>query len=189
MAPPALASRLRMELDRLLEREPWQQALNHLERWQALALLDAALQQDPQRSRRLRWARRLGVPLLAALLAAIPHPGAVAERLQIPGQQQQWLTRLPALRAWLQQQAPPVSASPAIWSDALEAGGWMPELVALMVCLQPPQWKPLLRWWGRWRHLQSPRSARELLAQGWQPGPALGQELRRLRRLALDQSR
>ena len=35
-APPALASRLRMEFERRLEREPWLQALGLLEQWQAL---------------------------------------------------------------------------------------------------------------------------------------------------------
>ncbi len=37
-APPALATRLRMELERLLEREPWPQALDLLEQWEALPL-------------------------------------------------------------------------------------------------------------------------------------------------------
>ena len=55
-APPALATRLRMELERLLEREPWPQALDLLEQWEALPLLDVQLQQDPRRTERLRWA-------------------------------------------------------------------------------------------------------------------------------------
>ena len=188
-APPALASRLRMELDRLLEREPWKEALDYLEQWQALALLDQALQIDPQRSRRLRWAARLGLPLLPVLLAAASDPEAVAERLEIPGRQQQWLKQLPTLQRWLRCEAPSVNASPAAWTEAVEGRGWSPELVALAVALQPPQWKSLLRWWGRWRHIKSTRTAQELLAEGWVPGAALGVELRRLRRRALERSR
>ena len=46
----------------------------------------------------------------------------------------------------------------------------------------------LLRWWGRWRKIKSPKSARHLLASGWSSGPALGQELNRLRREAQDKS-
>ena len=188
-APPALASRLRMELDLLLEREPWRQALDFLEQWQALALLDQALQRDPQRSRRLRWAARLGLPLLPVLLAAASEPEAVAERLEIPGRQQQWLKQLPTLQRWLSCEAPSVNASPAAWTEAVEGRGWSPELVALAVALRPPQWKSLLRWWGRWRHVKPTRTARELLEEGWQPGAALGAELRLLRRRALEGSR
>jgi len=47
----------------------------------------------------------------------------------------------------------------------------------------------LLRWWGRWRHVTSPVSARELMAEGMRPGPALGAALRREREQMLRQMR
>ena len=188
-APPALASRLRMELERLLEREPWPQALDLLEQWQALPLLDVQLQRDPGRTQRLHWARRLGLPLMPALLAGAADPVALAERLQIPGKQQQWLQQCGALCDWLMDNPPVLQASPSIWSTALEQKGWQPEAVALAVTLRPKQWRLLLRWWGRWRCIQAPQTARDLIAAGWQPGPAIGEELRRQRSAAQDRSR
>ena len=188
-APPALASRLRMELERLLEREPWPQALDLLEQWRALPLLDGQLQNDPERTLRLRWARRLGLPLMPALLLGAADPVATAQRLQIPGKQQQWLQQCVALRNWLADTPPCLEASPSIWSTALEQQGWQPEAVALAVTLRPKPWKPLLRWWGRWRKIQAPQTARDLLAAGWQPGPAIGEELRRQRNAAQECSR
>jgi poly(A) polymerase len=189
-APPALANRLRMELDRLFAVEPWAVALDCLEEWQAMALLDSSLQHDRRRNRRIAWAQRLGLPLLPAWLAVAPDPEAVACRLGVPGQQQQWLKQLLRLRDWLLSvDVPDVHAAPDVWTAALETQGWMPETVALMVCLQPQQWKPLLRWWGRWRHLKSPRTARDLIADGWSSGPGLGAELQRLRLEALRRSR
>ena len=189
-APPALANRLRMELDRLFEAEPWATALDCLEEWQAMALLDPSLQHDRGRNRRIAWAQRLGLPLLPAWLAGAPDPEAVARRLGVPVHQQRWLQQLARLRNWLlSADAPDVQAAPDVWTAALESQGWMPETVALIVCSQPPQWKPLLRWWGRWRHLKSPRSARDLIADGWSSGPALGDELQRLRLEALKRSR
>ena len=188
-APPALASRLRMELDRLLEREPWAPALDLLEQWQALPLLDLRLQNDPRRTERLRWAQRLGLPLMPALLLGASDPLAVAQRLQIPGRQQQWLQQCAELLRWLDHSPLLSSERPSVWSAALEQHGWQPETVALAVTLRPKQWKPLLRWWGRWRRIQAPQTARDLMAAGWRPGPALGEELRRQRHVALDQSR
>ncbi|MFL2496934.1 MAG: CCA tRNA nucleotidyltransferase [Parasynechococcus sp.] len=188
-APPALASRLRMELERLLDHEPWPVALDLLVSWQAMDLVDPGLQRDADRTRRLRWGKRLGLPLMSSLLAAAVDPGAVARRLQIPGQQLQWLERLSALQSWLASNPLPLQSSPDAWTTALEDGGWPPQTVALMVTLRPPAWRPLLRWWGRWRHLQSPQSARQLMAEGWQPGPTLGEELRRRRGVLLDQGR
>ena len=188
-APPALASRLRMELERLLEREPWPEALDLLEQWQALPLLDPQLQNDPRRTERLRWARRLGLPLMPALLLGAADPVAVAQRLRIPGKHQHHLQQCQSIRDWLIKTPPPFEASPSIWSAALEQQGWQPEAVALVVTLRPQQWKPLLRWWGRWRRIQAPQTARDLIAAGWQPGPAIGEELRRQRSEALRRSR
>ena len=188
-APPALATRLRMELERLLEREPWPKALDLLEQWQALPLLDPQLQNDPRRTQRLQWARRLGLPLMPTLLLGAADPVAVAQRLQIPGKQLQWLQQCGALRNWLVETPPPLGAAPSIWSTAIEQQGWPPEAVALAVTLRPQQWKPLLRWWGRWRRIQAPQTARDLIAAGWQPGPAIGAELRRQRSAAQDRSR
>ena len=188
-APPALSTRLRMELERLLEREPWPQALDLLEQWQALPLLDFQLQNDPWRTQRLHWAQRLGLPLMSALLLGAADPVAVAQRLQIPGKQQQWLQHCGELRDWLVETPPPLEATPSIWSTAIEQQGWAPEVVALAVTLKPKQWKPLLRWWGRWRRIQASQTARDLIAAGWQPGPAIGEELRRQRSAAQDRSR
>ena len=188
-APPALASRLRMELERLLEREPWPEALDLLEQWQALPLLEPQLQNDPRRTERLRWARRLGLPLMPALLLGAADPVAVAQRLGIPGKHQHHLQQCQSIRDWLIKTPPPFEASPSIWSAALEQQGWQPEAVALVVTLRPQQWKPLLRWWGRWRRIQAPQTARDLIAAGWQPGPAIGEELRRQRSEALRRSR
>ena len=188
-APPALASRLRMELELLLAREPWPEALNLLQAWRGLELLDPGLQSDGRILRRLGHAQRLGLPLLTALVAGAADPIALAARLQMPLKQQRVLQQQQRLLDWLAEMSPKqVSAwSAADWTEALERQNFVPEAVAHAVCvlIQPAAdaafWKPLLRWWGRWRHLQADVTAKDLMAGGWKPGPALGEELRRLR--------
>ena len=101
-APPALATRLRMELELLFEREPWPEALHSLQMWGALRLLDPALQADPRLLRRLLQAQRLQLPLLLALVAGADDPLELAARLQLPQQQQRWLEQLQDLSTWLQ---------------------------------------------------------------------------------------
>ena len=85
--PPALGTRLRMELELLLEREPWPEALALLQEWTAMSLLDPGLQNESRLERRLRWAVRLRLPALVALVAAASNPIALGQRLQIPLQQ------------------------------------------------------------------------------------------------------
>ena len=190
--PPALGTRLRMELELLFDREPWQQAISHLKDWGALPLLDRKLQNDRLLVLRLRWAERLGVPLLCALVAASAAPLALAQRLQLPLQQQRWIDQHLAFQAWLAEQVLPSpwhGWSAARWSEALEARPWSAEVVALEVALMSPCWRPLLRWWGRWRHVQPAQTARELIAAGLQPGPQLGEALRRSRLQRLETMR
>ena len=184
-APPALGTRLRMELELLLSREPWRLALAALQRWGALVILDSQLQADRHWQRRLHWAQRLQVPLLPALLAGARDPLALAERLQLPHRHHKLLAQMLALEPRLQSQL--AEQPPSAWCEFLEAPGLSPEAVALLIARGTIAWKPLLRWWLRWRYVRSPLSAAELISQeGLRPGPELGERLRQLRFAALD---
>ena len=192
LAPPALATRLRMELDLLLEREPWRAGLEALQSWRALELLDPDLQRDRRWPWRLRHAERLGLPLLPALLLAAGDPLAVAERLQLPRRHQQLLAQARVLGqrlAGLDPGQAPALWAPSRWCDLLESPGVTAEAVALVVAAGGPWRRPLLRWWLRWRHLRSPLTAAALIAAGMTPGPQLGQRLRQLRAERLDAER
>jgi poly(A) polymerase len=190
-APPALGTRLRMELELLVEREAWPRALAALQAWGGLRLLDGALQADTSWKRRLRWAARLQLPLLPALLAGAAEPLALAERLQVPHRHHQLLAQFLRLRSRLTTAAEQgLPSDPAHWCDLLEAPGMGPEAIALaLACAIGPR-RPLLRWWLLWRHLRGERSAAELMAaEGIAPGPRLGERLRQLRRERLAQER
>ena len=162
-APPALATRLRMELELLLEREPWPAALTALQSWGALALLDPRLQGDPDWRRRLTWAQRfsshggaterpsvgrasalppsampaISLPPCAVLIAAASQPLALAERLQLPHRQHkllaQWLELHRRLAA-----VEPSGWSPSRWCELLEAPGISADAVALALVAAPP---------------------------------------------------
>ena len=178
-APAALGTRLRMELELLLEREPWPRALAVLQAWGGLALLDPALQVDRRWRRRLLWAERLGVPRMVALVAAAHDPIALAERLQLPHRQHQLLAGLQELRRRLALAGD--GDSPAAWTARLEGHGLPAEAVALALAAGVGPRRPLLRWWLRWRHLAAGTTARELMAGGLPAGLALGEHLRWLR--------
>ena len=186
-APPALGTRLRMELELLLEREPWRRALALLQAWGGFVLLDASLQRDRSWPLRLVRASRLGLPLLPALIAVASDPVALAERLQLPHRQHKLLAQLQVLKhqlaIWESLERPT-----SWWCERLEAPGLSPEAIALAVAIGLGPRRPLLRWWARWRHVGAPITAVELMAQErLQPGPLLGERLRQLRAERLDQ--
>ena len=153
-APPALATRLRMELELLLEREPWPAALTALQSWGALALLDPRLQGDPDWRRRLTWGQRLashggatGLPIAlppcALLIAAASQPLALAERLQLPHRQHKLLAQWLELHRRLVAEEPS-GWSPSRWCELLEAPGISADAVALALVAAPPAAPPLL---------------------------------------------
>ncbi len=179
LAPPALGTRLRMELELLLEREPWREALARLQRWGGLVLFDPRLQQDLGWRCHLPWARRLALPLMPALVACAAQPLPLARRLQLPHGQQRWLQQLHQLSLHLLTQ--PCPQQPAGWCELLEGSGCSPEAVGLGVITGAQPRSPLLRWFFRWRHVKAPVTASQLLDEGWQAGPELGKELKRRR--------
>ncbi|MEB3349494.1 MAG: CCA tRNA nucleotidyltransferase [Cyanobacteriota bacterium] len=186
-APPALGTRLRMELELLLERENWRLGLAHLQRWGALELLDPALQADRQWPRRLGWGSRLGLAKLPLLLSGAADPPALAARLQLPERQQRLLIAAEALKQRLDAAAAPTSA--AGWTAWLEEPGTPAEAVALLLASGVGPRRPLLRWWLRWRHMGPDCTAAALIAAGVPRGPALGAELRRRRLVRLERER
>ena len=126
---------------------------------------------------------------MPALLAGAHDPLNLAERLQVPHRQHRLLVQL----ACLQQDLTAVTEQPqrpSWWCELLEAPGLSADAVALAIALAVPQWRSLLRWWLRWRHVRSPISAAELIQrEGIKPGPELGRRLHQLRMQMLDQPR
>ncbi len=187
--PPSLGVRLRMELELLLEKEPWEQALRNLQDWGGLLLLDKGIQDDHEWGNRVNWALKLKINPLTALITGAGNPSKVANRLQLPIQQQNLLSESLKLQKSLSKiyiSKSYVGWSPSSWCHFIENGNWSPDVVALTICQRHPLWKPLFRWLKHWRLVKSPISAKELMQQGLKPGPLLKQELKRLRDDRLD---
>jgi poly(A) polymerase len=190
--PPALGTRLRMELELLFENEPWPEALGLLQQWGGLALLDPLLAINAKLIRRLRWAARLRIPILLALVATSEDPVSLALRLQLPLRQQRWLEEGIALQGWMQHDVFNQSWqnwTAADWTESLEIRSWSAESVALTVAMGVSCWRPLLRWWGRWRKIASPLSAKDLIARGMASGPEIGVVLHQARLKKLETMR
>lgn len=181
--PPALGTRLRMELELLLEREPWAVALAHLHAWGGLVLLDPGLQRHCHWRLVLQRASRWQLPRLPALIACADDPVALAQRLQLPHRQQRWLKGLVQLRGHAAQLQPEQCRiwTAAQWTEWIEHQPDPEHVVPIALACGGLLRRPLLRWWLRWRHVQSGTTAQELLASGMPPGPALGARLRQLR--------
>ncbi|MEB3316902.1 MAG: CCA tRNA nucleotidyltransferase [Cyanobacteriota bacterium] len=197
-APAALGTRLRRELELLLEQASWRFALERLQAWGGLWLLDPLLQADQCWPRRLHWAGRFRLPRIVALIAAAEDPLPLAARLQLPHRHHTLLAQFLTLRHQLTPDPDtPLSlpadrgdpTTPWHWCERLETPGLSPPAVALALACGIGPRRPLLRWLLRWRHLGPELSSQELIAAGLRPGPELGARLRRSRRERLERER
>ena len=206
---PALAARLRMELELLFAESCWPTAVRLLQQWGGLELLLPRWKLLPAGG--LAWLHHLrqwgtalqsktsapvpagSLQLLGLLLLAPEANNEIAslgERLQLPQGLQNHLAKSLEMRQWLQPLPSELEWRPSQWTHELESKGASNQLTLVLLQTGPnfsPWRRPLLRWLWRWRLIQSPVSAKELLRDGWSSGPALGAELRRQRSIALNQ--
>ncbi len=189
--PPALGTRLRLELELLLRNEPWELALKNLKSWGGFLLLDKKLQNDMLWKRRMRRASKLKVEKLTALIIGAGDPNKIAKRLQIPKNQQDLISGYLNLEKYLltiQRNEAYLIWTSSEWTFAIESGGWEDGSIALYISNGGKFWRQLFKWITRWKSIKSSITAKDLLKQGWQPGPELGKELRRLRALEIDKN-
>ncbi|KGG13061.1 MULTISPECIES: CCA tRNA nucleotidyltransferase [Prochlorococcus] len=188
-APPALSSRLRMELDILLEDEPWENCIRKLQDWQALVLLDEDLQNDCYWQKRIKCAFKLHLNPLIAFISAAKKPTLLAQRLGLSKHHMDCLAQAMEIKqevSIIQKENNFSSWKPSKWCSLIENSNWQRDSVVIAICLGVPLWKPLFKWLKKWRLVKSKLTAKELLSKGWEPGPKIGQELKRLRDLELD---
>jgi poly(A) polymerase len=185
-APPALATRLRMELELLLQRESCEKALASFQSWGGFYLFDAKLQHDQLWKRRLHWARRFAAPLIPALLEGGINPVATCLRLGIAQNQ---IRSLSQAHGFVQKMSKCKQASdqmPSYWCNLIEESHLTVDTVALLLSIGFKPRHPLLRWLAKWRFVKSPVTSSQLILEGWKSGYELGRELRRRRFQAID---
>ncbi len=188
-APPALSSRLRMELELTLSIKSWAESLTLLKELGGLQFLDKRLNKEPNLHQQVRMGKRMGLSSITTLVANTSEPLAIAIRLGLPIHQQQVIKdsiKLKSLiRGW-ETNGKCSSWLPSQWSQVIESENLKPESIALTACMKINNWKPLIRWWASWRHVKPEISAKELIDNGWRQGPELGNELKRLRYKRID---
>ena len=198
-----------MELELLFAESCWPTAVRLLQQWGGLELLVPRWELLPAGG--LAWLQHLrqwGMALQSKTSAAVPagslqllgllllapeatnEIASLGERLQLPQGLQNHLAKSLEMRQWLQQLPSELEWRPSQWTHELESKGASSQLTLVLLQTGPnfsPWRRPLLRWLWRWRLIQSPVSAEELLRDGWSSGPALGAELRQRRSIALNQ--
>lgn len=193
---PALQTRLRAELNYLLEAPYWKAALHKLADLEALRCIHPTLDMDRTLWRQLRlterWLRHAQPPqswlmLLEVLLAhlAPEYRSPVAEHLQLPADTIERLASLATAQATVTEQLSPDQRPSQIvqilkpYSDRL--------LVLMAVRVARSQRKQIWRYLTHWSQVKAWIDGRDLKALGYKPGPQFRPILDALIAATLDQ--
>ena len=190
LAPSALSIRLRMELELLFENNYWEKALKNLQEWGGLKILDSKLQNDQSLSEKILLAKNSGIEPLIAFVYEAANPLDLSERLQLSQHQKEIIEGAYQLNKYLKNIITSQSFenwSPSKWTTVLEEININESCFMLEIIRKNPLRKYLSSWLYDWRYIDSPTNGDDLIAQGWESGPALGIEIKRQRMKLIDE--
>ena len=190
LAPSALSIRLKMELELLLQSNYWEKALKNLQEWGVLKIIDLKIQNDKHLSKKILIAKESSIEPLTAFVYEAENPLYLSERLQLSHQQKEIIEGAHQLNQYLKKITNNHlynNWSPSKWTTFLEAIHVNESSFILEICRQNPFKKYLSSWLYNWKNIESPIKGDDLIAQGWESGPALGLEIERQRLKLIDE--
>ena len=190
LAPAALSIRLKMELELLLKNNYWKNALNNLQDYGGLKLLDSKLHNDPRLVEKILAAKNSNIEPLTALIYESKDPISLAKRLHLTHQQKEIIKGAAQLKKYLSKIAVEnlyKNWSPSKWTTVLEELNANESSFILEICRENPLKEYLSSWLYNWKDIESPIKGADLIAKGWAPGPWVGIEVKRQRMKLIDE--
>ena len=76
--------------------------------------------------------------------------------------------------------------SPSQWTKLIEENYIDLDAIKLLICDGGLFWKPFFKWLSRYKNIKSNKNGTTLIEEGWAEGKAIGEELKRLRYIEID---
>jgi len=191
LAPSALSTRLRMELELLLKSKYWKTALKNLQDCEGLRILDSKLQNDRKLIEKILIAKKSNIEPITALVYESKNPIYLAKRLHLNRQQEEIIEGACQLNKYLDNLLVNdlyKKWSASKWTIFLEEINANEASFILEICKAHPLKEYLKSWLFNWRNMKSPINGDDLIAKGWEPGPGIGIELKRQRMKLIDKT-
>tara|TARA_B100000965_G_scaffold11103_1_gene8590 strand:- start:3225 stop:4481 length:1257 start_codon:yes stop_codon:yes gene_type:complete len=190
LAPSALSTRLRMELELLFKSNDWENALANLQEWDGLKIIDSKLNNDKKLVEKVFNAKKSNIEPLTAFVYEASNPLYLAQRLQLSHHQKEVIEGAFALNKYLNNIKANQSYqdwSPSKWTTELENIKASESSFILEICRDNLFKEYLKSWLYNWKYVEAPIKGEDLIAQGWESGPELGLEIKRQRMRLIDE--
>ena len=192
LAPPALSIRLKMELELLFKSRDWKNAIKKLQDWSVFNIIDSKFNNDKSLIEKISIAKYSNIDPLVAFAYESENPLYLAKRLKLSKKQIEIIEEAIILKRYLDNIKASNSYqdwSPSKWTIMLEEINANEASYILEICKKNPLEKYLSSWLYNWKNIESPIKGDDLIAQGWDSGPKLGEELKRQRMKLIDKQK
>ncbi len=188
--PPGISIRIRMELTEIFKYDNLTEIIRTLEEWKVLSLLNENIILHNKFIRGLNWIRRLNGNSILFLIKDSKSLEIISDRFLINQKEKKYLREFLEIKNFLvENEKSFYQFSPSSWTNFIEEKNLDPETVKLIICDGGKFWRNFLRWLIAYRYIKSDKNGKILKEEGWKPGKGMGDELKRLRFIQIDNLR
>ena len=188
--PPGISIRIRMELTEIFKYDNLTEIIRTLEEWKVLSLLNENIKLHNKFIRGLNWIKRLNGNSILFLIKDSKSLEIISDRFLINQKEKKYLKEFLEIKNFLiENEKSFYQFSPSSWTNFIEEKNLDPETVKLIICDGGKFWRNFLRWLIAYRYIKSDKNGKILKEEGWKPGKEMGDELKRLRFIQIDNLR
>ncbi len=185
--PPGISIRIRMEITEILKYDNLTMVIRKLGEWNVLSLLNENIKVNNKFLRGLNWLIKLKGNLFLYLIKDSKSLEKISDRYFINQKEKKYLKDFIELKKFLKNNEKEIyKLSPSSWTKLIEEKNLNPETVKLIICEGGIFWRHFLKWLIIYRHIKSNKDGEVLKKEGWKEGKQIGEELKRLRYLQID---
>ena len=185
--PPAISIRIRMELSEIYKYDNLTKIISLLAKWEIISILNKSIQVDNKFLRGLNWIKKLNGNYLLFLLKNAEDLDNICQRFFINTKEKNYLEDYLDIKKILENKKDKfLSFSPSRWTEFIEDRNLDEETVKLLICDGGLFWRPFFKWLFIYKFIKSKKDGDLLKKEGWEPGKAMGKEIKRLRYLEID---
>ena len=184
--PPGISIRLMMEISMINKHDDLSSIISKLDEWGVIALINSDIKANKKFLRGIHWIKKLNGKIILYLIKDSKTLDSTSERFLINKKDRKILDDFLCIRELLKSNKKYKNYSPSMWTDFIETRNLDPETIKLIICDNKELWKPFLRWLLIYRFIKSKKNGDNLKEEGWLPGKKLGDEIRRLRYIEID---
>ncbi len=176
-----------MELSEILKFDCLTEIIKKLAVWKSLSLLNEDIEVTNKFIRGLNWLNKLKGNAILYLIKDSQSLEIISDRFFINQKEKRYLKDFLEVKKYLQKHEKEIHQfTPSEWTEFIEGRNLDPETVKLIISDGVIFWRFFLRWLIIYRYIKSKKNGKILKEEGWKAGKKMGEELKRLRYVEID---